>query len=133
MNRIKMYINPSMQHSMCEDLIPELSRDKNYEPSDAYPNNHVPDPSGERCQHSFKASKANNERVVRSLLPINSLHRYKLACRKAFEEKPSSMVRRANQEEAWVSRTDVNREGCVKEVETTQRWHYCATKSVRCL
>lgn len=63
------------QHSKCEELSPELYRKaKNgYFVTDV--NNLAPDLSGEPCENPIKGGNVLDERAVRSLRPVNNLHK----------------------------------------------------------
>lgn len=81
-NKSKTVLNHTMQNSMCVGLNPEASRDANNEHLDADGKSHFPDLPGEKNDNPIKVYILDNEKAVRSLLPVKHLQRCTLALQK---------------------------------------------------
>lgn len=105
---------------MYEDLDPGPGRNGNNGNFNTDPKNHVPDHSVESCEHYSNAFNLEDEKAVRSLLPVNNLQLCTLEYQKALEDSPASRIHRVNREEATSTRTRLDLEVGSKETITSQ-------------
>lgn len=89
LHRVETIVNPTMQHSMLNELNHEPSRDANNGHFDSDPYNHAPDLSGNRIENPMKSFNLDEEKAVGLLICSNSLERCTLPHQKAPEDKPA--------------------------------------------